>query len=220
MVTVAAIAVIALAGLEGKAKADFIVQTFSHSSQPVPYSFSFGASQFDPSMGTLNSVSIAVVSDVTGEVDVINLTGVTQTFTNASASIPVTLAGPASLSLSATAVTPAQSGTVAAGIPYGETVISGLTATASTSVTYTAPAALATYIGTGTSNLPFLFTIGNGTYSGTAPPNVFFSGGGSADATVTITYNFSPVPEPAGFVLLGLGSAIGLIGRRALRRRM
>ena len=208
--------------LGGTSRADFITQTFTHSSQTVPYTYNFAADQFDPTLGALTSVVITETSNVTGEVDVLNITNSAQAFTGASASVPVTLSGPAGLSVAVTASTPGQDGTIAANTISTPLTLPGETISVSASATITALGALAAYIGTGTNSLSFSFDAGAGTYSGSAAQGVFF-GAASADADITITYNYTPathpVPEPTGYALLGLGGVVGLFSRQALRRK-
>lgn len=217
-----ALAVVALA-VPAAAKADFITQTFMNPSMAVPYTYNFAANQFNPSLGTLTSVTFTVTSNVVASVTVVNLNSTAQSFTNATASVPITVTGPNSTAvvLTATGTTAPQSGTVGAdvgGIP-GMTMISGLTVTASSTTSLTG-GALATYIGTGTSSLSFVFGAGNGTYSGTGPSNVYFGGSAAADAKVVITYTFTPatIPEPASLAMVGMGLG-GLFVARRFRRR-
>jgi len=111
----AALGLLVSLGGVGSANASSISQVFTHISAAVPYSFTFDANQFNPGTGTLNSVVITVQTDIVGTVNVINTNTTPETFTNATASVPVTLTGPVgpgTITLSATAITPPQSGTV------------------------------------------------------------------------------------------------------------
>lgn len=221
------VAGIAALGGVGTASAASIIQSFSEPAAPVPVTYTFLANQFSPSKGTLNSVVITITSDITGAVDVYNFTGASQNFTHASASVPVTLTGPDGLSLNVTASTPFQMGTVGKGTFYpglgyvGEASLPGQAVTASVSTTLTTSAQLMPYIGSGVSSLSFVFDADTGTYQGSAKTGVSFGGSATADASVTIVYNYTPavIPEPSSFVLLGLGGVGSLVGRRALRRR-
>jgi hypothetical protein len=205
----------------GSARADSITQIFTHASQTVPYTYTFGANQFDPSQGTLTSVEIEVASNITGAVTVLNYNTTAESFTNATSAVPVTLTGPSGLSISTTASSPSQSGTVGAdvgGVP-GMVSLPGQTYTATDSTTLNS--GFGDYIGTGVNTLSFTFGAGDGNYSGTASSGVFFGGSASADATITVIYNYNSiaVPEPTSFVLLGLGGVVSLVGGRVLRRR-
>jgi len=197
----------------GTAQAGTITQTFSSPAQPVPWSTTYLANQFNPSLGTLTSVEIDVTSNIVASVLVFNDTSSTQSFTNATASIPITLTGPASLSLSATGTTTGQTGTVGPGL---KETLPGVPTTASTSTTLTSPGDLAPYIGTGVSTLVFNYAAGDGTYSGTAASGVFFSGSATADASVEVIYNYTTtIPEPSSVILAG----IGIVGVAAFGRR-
>jgi len=207
---------IAILGGVGSATADQITQTFTQASSPVPFTYTFSVNQFNPSEGTLNSVAITIGSNIVAEVDVFNSspTGSPEPFTNATASVPVTLSGPAGLNVLTNATTPPISGTA---LP-GPNSFSGQTTTVTVSTTLTS--GFSDYVGTGTISNGFTFGAGSGTFSGSGT-NVDFGGSASADATITIVYNFSAlaVPEPSSIVLLGMGGVFGLFGWRTFRRR-
>lgn len=213
--TLAAMLVAGSAILVGSATAGEITQTFTQASTAVPYTYNFSANQFNTSDGTLNSVVITIGSNVVGEVDVFNSSGSAESFTNATASVPVTLTGPAGLDVSTTATTPAISGTA----NPGPNAFPGQMTTVSESTTLSS--GFSDYIGTGTISQQFSFNAGSGTFAGSGSNTVFFSGSASADATITIVYNFTAlaVPEPSSIVLLGMGGVFGLFGWRTFRRR-
>lgn len=199
----------------GTAQAGTIItQTFSSPPTPVAWSTTYDANQFNPSLGTLTSVEIEVSSNIVASVDVYNFSGSPQSFTKATASIPITLTGPASLSLSATGGTADLAGS-AAPFPSSNT-FPGVPTTASTSTTLTSSGALAPYIGTGVSTLVFDFNAGNGTYSGTAVSGVFFGGSATANATVDVIYTYTAaIPEPSSVILAGIGIVgVAVFGRR------
>jgi len=216
-----ALGLLASLGGVGSANAGQITQTFTNPSETVPYTYTALANQFNMPGATLTSVVISVTSDVTGSVNIVNITPVAQAFTNATSSVPVKVTGPEGLSLSVTATTPAQSGTIAAAPPGGFTELSlpGETVTASVATTLTT--GLGAYIGSGTHDLSFVFTAGQGTYGGSAAAGVFFGGSATADATITVTYNFTTmaVPEPASMGLLGIGMAGFFAFRRFFDKR-
>jgi len=197
----------------GTAQAGTIItQTFSSPPTTVPWSTTYDANQFNPSLGTLTSVEIEVSSNIVASVDVYNFSGSPQSFTKATASIPITLTGPASLSLSATGGTAGLAGSAVPGL----NTFPGLPTTASTSTTLTSSGALAPYIGTGVSTLVFDFNAGDGTYSGTAVSGVFFGGSATANATVDVIYTYTAaIPEPSSVILAGIGIVgVAVFGRR------
>jgi len=198
----------------GTAQAGTIItQTFSSPPTPVAWSTTYDANQFNPSLGTLTSVEIEVSSNIVASVDVYNFSGSPQSFTKATASIPITLTGPASLSLSATGGTAGLAGSAVPGL----NTFPGLPTTASTSTTLTSSGALAPYIGTGVSTLVFDFNAGDGTYSGAAVSGVvFFGGSATANATVDVIYTYTAaIPEPSSVILAGIGIVgVAVFGRR------
>lgn len=87
----------------------------------------------------------------------------------------------------------------------------------------TSSSLLAQFIGTGRINLPVTADAHSSFFSSTG------NGGGvvltSADANVTIQYQYIPfpplvTPEPSGLILLGLGTGLGLLAARRLRRSL
>ena len=209
------VAGIAILGGVGSASAGSLTQTFTHASEAVPYTYDFSANQFNPAQGTLNSVTITVSSVIGASVSVFNTSGSPEASTNATASVPVTLSGPSGVNLMVTATTPAISGTA----NPGDNNFPASTITASIATTLSS--GFGDYVGTGVDNLSFTFGAGDGTYSGSGDSSLFFGGSAAADATITVTYNFTAlaVPEPSSIVLLGMGGVFGLFGWRTFRRR-
>lgn len=182
----------------------------------VPFSRSVSLPTFDSTLGTLIGITLKVTNNTTAEVDVFNNTASSQTFTNGSASIPVTLTGLDSTSATASAIATIASGTVAAGL-IGK--FPGITATSTGS--QVVPAANFTqYETVGGLNATFTASAGNGTYSGVATPGVFFSGSAVSGGTAEIiyTYTAASVPEPATLGVLGF-AAIGLAAAKRRRAR-
>lgn len=174
----------------------------------APFTDNFTLQKFDTTLGALTNILISFATSTTAEVDIFNNTGVNQSFTNASASGPLTLNGPASATLNAIATATIPSGTV---VPLGN-AFPGITGNNSASLTIL-PASFSAYSGTGTTTAAFSVVIGPGTFSGTSVPGVFFGGSAVAGGTSTITYTYTVptgTPEPAtmgllGSALLGLG---------------
>jgi len=206
---------VAILGGVGSASAGSLTQTFTHASSAVPYTYDFSANQFNPIQGTLTSVVITVTSNIIPTVSVFSTSSTPEAFTNATASVPVTLSGPASLTLSVTATSAGISGTA----NPGTNNFAGSPVTASVGTTLSS--GFGDYVGTGVNNLSFTFGAGDGTYSGSGDSSLFFGGSAAADATITITYNFTAlaVPEPSSIVLLGSSGVFGLFGWRTFRRR-
>jgi xanthosine utilization system XapX-like protein len=179
--------------------------------QSVPFSYTLPVQQFNPSLGTLTGVTISVDATVTADIQIINTTGADQTFTDATASIPVTVTGPAGVMAATTAT-----GTIASGIAApGMNSFPGVTgsSTGTEAVSDFTP-----YVGTGTFLGTIAVTASNGTYSGSGPTGLFFGGSVLAGGKIDVTYTFIAVPEPASMSLLGIG-IVGLLAYRRLIKR-
>jgi hypothetical protein len=157
-------------------------------SATAPFNETATVAGFNPALGTLNSVDIKfLVGPLTAIVQVFNNTSQDQNFTNASASVSVTLTGPTGAPLSGGATA-----TVAAGIATLSPNPSSFPATPgpATPVTQTITTGLSAF-----ESGPVTFTFaatGNGSYAGQAPIGVFFGGTVQSGATVTVTYNYTP----------------------------
>ena len=99
--------------------------------------------------------------------------------------------------------------------PGGSITSGTLTKSGSDTQIYTSAVVLSEFTGPGS------ITLNASTYTQTLLAN---TGGNTAagqvttgSATGTVTYNFTPVPEPSAFVMLGL-LVVGLMGR-AVRRK-
>jgi hypothetical protein len=164
---------------------------------------------------------------MTGEVDVINIdNNATHHFTGATSSVPLTVTGPGSLSVTATAVAGAIGSATSTpttesrnGIPIvpawgdpvpkllGQNTYQGLPGSGSSS---SSPGNLAAYSGAGYVLLSFNAAAGGGTYGGTevgGSGHLFFGGNAAAGGDVKITYTYhqeqQAIPEPETLFLVG-----------------
>jgi hypothetical protein len=211
--------VVAALALSAASHAQVIVQTFTVPQQAVSFNQNITFNKFDTSLGVLNSVTLSLNTSVTAEIDVFNLSGKAQTFSNATASVPVKITGPDGTNFTVTSVAGPISGSVSSlvGItPF----IGNATATGNTTV---APANFGNYSGWGGGNLTVTFAGLGGTYSGKAPSYVFFGGSANAGGTLTLTYNYTkiqPIPEPgaATFLAAGVLGSVGMVIRRRRKK--
>lgn len=182
--------------------------------QEVPYTSLLNFNKFNPSLGTLNSIGMTISTTFNADVAIINLTGVNQPFTLATATIPITVSGPnANYTV-----------TVTAG-PFNN-VVSGMspglvwTYAGQNPITFNNSVSIPVsglYQGIGTIPFTYSLTDGVGTYGGSAKPWVFFGGLPTAKGDVTLTYDYTPVPEPATYIA-GLG-ALCLFGLTSVSKK-
>ena len=186
-------------------------------SNPTPFSTTFSLKLFDSSLGTLNGVSFSLLSHVTGSIDVINILGTPQAFTDAFARIPVKVTSSTldATSVTATYITMLASGTALSGVLVNS--FPGVTGTASNSVSVLS-ADIAKYVRLGGGDAMFTAATTGANFGGTSVPGVFFGGSAVADAKFTIQYDYSPVsavPVPAAALLFGSGlMSLGAAWRR------
>lgn len=203
------------------ANASFVEYSSTISPQAVPFSGGFTVQKFDTALGTLTGVTLSLTSNINAQIDIWSNLAAPATFTNASASLPITVASlaPDSTSLTATAIATVPSGSALPSMPGGFiNTYSGIvgTHTASTAVL---PLNWTYYMGLGLGSVSFSASAGAGTFSGTGPSGLFYSGSGVADGLFKIRYDYneavSAVPLPAAAWLLGSGLlAIGGSMRR------
>lgn len=215
--TLAALAGLWLTTGQG-AGAQIIVQTFTiPSGTSVPFTQNFTFNLFNTSLGVLDQVTLALATQITAEVDVFNFTAVPQPFTNATASIPVTLSAPDGILESAIGVAGPVSATAAPGLNS----YPGLTANANTSQNIPMGDWVPFYEGVGIQTGTLTAAAGSGSYAGQANPGVFFGGSATAGETITITYLYQPtgtIPEPGATTFLAAG-VLGSLGMVIRRRR-
>lgn len=175
---------------------------------------------FDPSLGTLTSVKLTLEGSVSGTASYESLDASPATI-DLNLQATITLQKPdlsnlvqiiplANVSENASAF----DGTIDFGGTSGNT-FAGLNGSDMDMTTLVLPADLALFTGVGNINLP---VSGTGSSSGSGAGNLITQFATSAGATAKVTYTFEPVPEPASFVLFGLG-ALGLAAGAWRRRR-
>jgi len=170
--------------------------------------------KWDPSLfpgQTLTSVSVTINAGINGSITLTNNTAQTQTGSASTLMTPtlkdslnnVIALSPSNVSYT----TGSQSISAGATVPFTSLSNTGF-------LTGTQTSNLGQYTGAGTLNLP---------YSTATSLNVSFGGGNvgaqqatQTSATLSVTYTYSPTPEPASLGMLGLG-ALGLLARRARR---
>lgn len=189
-----------------------------------PYTVPLAIQKFDTSLGTLTGVSITVSSKTTANIVVINYGATNQVFTDATASIPVTVStlvgSSTSSSLTATSTLASGIALAAPGQPGGFNVFTGVAGSWVTSspAAVIAPGDFANYSGVGFGTVNVSVSSGVGTFSGSGS-SVAFGGSAVVDSYVTVTYEYTPVlvPEPTSSAMFGIGIvlAVGLgWGRR------
>jgi len=170
--------------------------------------------QFNPSLGTLDSVVLTLSGSLTTTITLTNISGLLGSPAPSSGTASTQSA--VSVQDSANDLTNPMAHLVIMSPPQSYTLpgtgaITGTFAqpetTLSDSFTYTGSAVLTDFSGSG--SIPLLASTSTGiVYSGeeTYPSQV-----SSAALNGTVTYNYTPVPEPSALVLLAVG-AIGLLG--------
>jgi hypothetical protein len=192
---------------EAKATTDTYTDTYPPST--TEWSHNFILQQFNPALGSLQSVYVLASENVNITGTVQNLSTGPQSFTfRAGSLLTVTLPG----TLGFLQPSPLASSS-AYNLPSGGTAPYGpVNASDSVNYTYTAPADMNWFVGAGTFTLP----------GATQTQELIGGGGGNilallntvAGATVQVQYTYVPVPEPGSFVLLALGGAVMLLRKR------
>jgi hypothetical protein len=188
-------------------------------STPIPstttdWVSSLAFQQFNPALGTLTAVEVDLHGSFDSTITVTN-TSADPSSGTARTDVQFT-AQDGGLNLAPTPQIDLLSGTYAYSLPGGGNVTSPLISTSTSSgSTYTAAPILAEFTGVGT------FALGASTFTQTVLSN---TGGNTTASQVTsaaltgsVTYFYTPVPEPSTVALLGLGMASVLAFAR--RRR-
>jgi hypothetical protein len=164
--------------------------------------------KFDTALGTLTNVSLVLSSNDEVAGQIFNITGSNIPYTDAFATIPVTVSAVILDGLTATATGYA---TYGAGV-----ALPGLNSLPSVTVTASDTAGLssgfAPYEGVGGQTYDLTVTSTFGTYGGQADgstPLLFFVGSAASYGDVEVTYTYTAVPD-GGYTVLLLG--IGFVG--------
>ena len=178
--------------------------------------------QFNPALGTLQSVKLTLSSEDTANVVLYNLNSTAVTYTSASAYFPTILVTTTipGLSTSESLTTSYGAGSAAGGSPFALTTLPGTAELSQQTVTLSS--GLSAYEGTGTEAVTVGVPAENGTYSlaGASKGGVLFVGGNASTyGNITVQYSYTatpaPTPEPT---TLGLGAAAGVVGWLFRRR--
>lgn len=169
---------------------------------------------FDPSLGILTGVTLTLISRDTVESEVIDLTGQNEAYSDATATLPVSISGPGGLAVTATSVAGPFSGVATS--PKYNTEVAGSSRVITTTSAEVAPGDFILYEGAG-QTFDVSVLVSDGVYSGSSTGNsVAFFGAGASCGTVDVTYDYVAVPEP-GTLAAGLG-LLGYCGMIVVRR--
>lgn len=173
-------------------------------------------SDFDPSLGILTGVTITLASNdnIKSEVINVNMASLSQNYSGATATLPVTVTALAGLTTTANGAAGPFSGSVPG--PLGAIAVAGTISEIVNTSANVAPGDFVLYEGAA-QTFDVNVLVSDGIYSGnSAGDSVAFFGAGSSYGTVGVTYDYSPIPEP-GTLAAGLG-VLGYCGLRITRR--
>lgn len=212
---------VALAIGSSSASAAFVEYSSTIAPQTAPFSTSFTVQKFDSSFGTLTGILLSLSSNIVARIDIWSNLSSPASFTNAFASFPITVTAlsPDATSVSASPIATLASGTALPSMPGSFiNTYPGLAASASGTTAVT-PANWAFYVGLGGGSASFTANVANGSYGGTGPFGLFFSGSGTADGVFKIRYDFdTPAAVPLADNLALLAASLALFAWFAPRR--
>jgi len=206
---------VGLLAFSGNVFAD-LSETFTHDTLTTVvgggFTDSFTLTSFNPSLGTLEGVTIQLTTVSTGLEEVINFTGSPNPYTGATSSVPLTITGPAGITISTTATAGPFAGTTGSGLgPY----VNPGTPTTSSASANVAPGLFSEFETVHPVDLSVTVAAEDGHYSGSGS-NIVFGGDSEVSGVTSVTYTYEALtPEPA---LLGVLS-LGLVGMVLVRRK-
>jgi len=169
----------------GIASASMITVSTNVGVETSPFTEIFSLPGFNSTLGTLTAVNISMTVTGVPDLEVINVTGAPQSFTNGSTSTPISVAGPDGTKVNLNETATGLSGSVGAGTGgISITMFPGPTFVGSANVN---AAVLADYEAAGPNTLTNSFTATGsvGTYMGTATTGVAFTGNATAAEAIT-----------------------------------
>ncbi len=211
-----ALATAALCGVAAAASGATITHTGTISTATTNWNAPISLPLFDPSLGTLNSVSWNLGGNVSGSAKFESLdAGATTVNLNLAATLTLFAPDNSVLQVTIPSVNTAvnasaHDGTIDFGGTSGATY-TGLSGSATAGSSSSVPAFLALFTGVG---LTSINATGVGSSSGTGGGNLITQFATSAGANFEIVYDYTPVPTPGAIAVFG---AAGLLAAR--RRR-
>jgi hypothetical protein len=217
----AMVSVMTVAG-SGVASAATISFTQSYAPQTPAFTDLLTLNLFNSNLGALTGVELTLGTMLSGTVQILNITGSSQTFTNAGMEItvPITATGPGSVTASVSSLMGDDpSGTIGASLgPYDFTVSSAI-AMGSAAVPF---ADFASYEHPGGGNTLDALVVtapDNIKFFGTSVPGTFFGGIPFDSGTVTVTYTYTTSQTPLPGALSLFAGGLGLLGFTGLAKR-